>query len=239
MMALSPSENAAASWSIGSHSGEKGPLDGMCVLLAADFPAPMNGCPDSTADAVSAVARAVFGAGGRIVTAWHPTFAGMLLLIADELSKPMAVDIYCPEAQDDHAQTTLRPYLEHKVGRLIDVSLREQPPQTVTELYDLMLAETSPMAGFLVGGKSELSTISTHLALSHPELHQLPLSGPGGTASKLAPLGESLTQSVQGILKMKSYPLAAALLVKFLGMSAAGEPGDDAAQRIVLERRPV
>jgi hypothetical protein len=78
----------------------KAMLEGRAVFISASFPSGDRGerfqpyDPAEIADAVTAVARAVFTVGGKLVFGGHPTITPLILFVAEEHRHLNAVDVF-------------------------------------------------------------------------------------------------------------------------------------------------
>ncbi len=202
-------------------------LDGVEVFLSASIPDPMrwNGPFDALGitDAVVAVARAILFAGGRLVTAAHPTIAPLLLYVAAEQGPSISpsVLIYQSAVFDAILPDATRQFEAEGVGRVIrtaavdgEVPDPAQATQSLALMRHQMLSQ-EPLAGAIfIGGMEGIPDEYALFGNLHPRSPTYAFGVPGGSARSLVEfsppdLGEKLATSA-------IYPAVARAIVNDL-----------------------
>lgn len=187
-------------------------LTGKAIFLSASIPDPLrwDGAFDALeiTDAVVSAARAVFSAGGTLVTAAHPTVAPLLLYVAAELESVDAprVLVYQSAVFDEILpEETLR-FEAAGIGTIIRTPAAEgeppdptQAPQSLDIMRRQMIDETQPAAAIFIGGMRGIPVEHQLFNSLRPESPTYAFGFPGGEARSLAestrlqsPLRESL-----------------------------------------------
>lgn len=176
-------------------------LRGRAVFVSASIPDPARWVGDFDAleitDAVVAACRAVLTAGGRVVTAAHPTIAPLLLYVASELpptGEPQVI-VYQSRLFDPVLPSETRRFDEFGVGRLVwtEAAEGERPrpgewEESLRFMRQAMLGDTNPAAAVFIGGMEGIRKEFEHFVEMFPERPAYPLGRPGGEARHLQPL---------------------------------------------------
>jgi hypothetical protein len=204
-------------------------LRGGTVFLSASFPsydergrrfAPFD--PEGIADAVTAVSRVVLMSNGRLTFGAHPTISPLVLLVAGELDRERAVDVYQSayfetEIPKETLQLVERGYGEmHLIHRHASGEL--EPSLEVMRRE--MLGRADLVAGVFVGGMEGI--FSEYRMLSElADVPLVPIPAPGGAARELDPSPE-IAERLGQQLRSERYPALALDLVSLLAERRAG-----------------
>jgi hypothetical protein len=190
-------------------------LRGASVFLSASIPAvdrwtePFD--PLEITDAVVAATRAILGAGGRIVTAAHPTIAPLLWFTASELEPAgePAVVIYQSSLFEEVLPEATRLFDTNKTSAQVirvpaaDGERVPDPrlaPVSLAELRRRMLTDQPLVAAIFIGGMAGVADEHALFAQLHPTAPHFALRLPGGAAASLEshcpdPVRQSLMSS--------------------------------------------
>jgi hypothetical protein len=176
-------------------------LAGRSVFLSASIPTPDRWDGEFDAreitDAVVAASRAVLTAGGRLVTAAHPTIAPLLLYVASEFpprtGEGASVITYQSLVYERlMSDATLR-FRDSGIGefRFTPAVPGDKPEfplsnRSLLVMREQMLAETKPIAAIFVGGMQGIREEYELLESLSPTPIRYPVGRPGGEASRLA-----------------------------------------------------
>lgn len=188
-------------------------LERRFVLLSASFPSGLRaeGFPPARqaeiADAVVAIARAVFAGNGRLVFGGHPTITPLVLMVASEAEYGRATEtpedghlvvvyqsrLFAPLVTDE---TLSLERLGRGTIRWTDADEGESPTGDLRHLRSLdilrraMVEETRPIAAFFVGGMEGVVDELELLRSLLPTVLAFPLGAAGGAAGMLAAQGD-------------------------------------------------
>lgn len=199
------------------------------VFLSASFPSgpraesfePFD--PGAIADAVTALARAVLVANGRLLVGGHPTITPLVLMVASELDIKGAVDVFQSRWFEKQITRETRALESAGFGSFHWMPKGPTREASLRGMREAMLGHTQKLvARVFVGGMEGVVEEFETLPRFHPAVPRVSLVGPGGAAAKL-PLEE--TRSVLGEhVTSRRYPFLASVLVGRLAgndMSAA------------------
>jgi hypothetical protein len=173
-------------------------LLGRAVFVSASIPDPdrWEGPFDALeiTDAVVAIARAVLAAGGRLVTAAHPTIAPLILYVAAEqppLGTP-TVTVYQSEVFDGSMPEAISRFRDEGVGLVIRTPrIADEPPdprrapQSLAVMRDRMFADPTLTAAVFIGGMTGIPREHALFSQAHPTAPMYALGRPGGEARSL------------------------------------------------------
>lgn len=179
-------------------------LSGRAVFLSASIPDPQRWDGDfdplEITDAVVAIGRTILSAGGKLVTAAHPTVAPLLLYVAAELprKKEVGVLVYQSAALEEILpEVTLR-FETEGVGKLIRTPAApgepadpQKAPGSLAIMRTRMLTETEPSAAVFIGGMEGIPIEHALFKKLWPSRPTYSLGRPGGEARRLAGASES------------------------------------------------
>lgn len=195
------------------------------VFLSASFPSGKRGTrfepfdPGAIADAVTAVARAVLVAKGRLLFGGHPTITPLVLMVASELEIEGAVDVFQSRWFADQITRETRTLQDAGFGEIHWTPQRATREQSLETMREAMLAHDRKLiAGVFVGGMEGVREEYELFRRFQPLVPRVSLVGPGGAAAKL-PMDE--TRSVLGKhVESRRYPFLASVLVHNLAETA-------------------
>jgi hypothetical protein len=175
-------------------------LSGHTILLSASIPDPDRWAGPFDAfeitDAVVAGGRSVLTAGGRLVTAAHPTIAPLLVYLASEFPPEdrAQVVVYQSALFDEALPDATKRFQDAGLGTVIWVqgAKGEEPvpgkwDHSLRIMRTRMLEEAQPSAAFFVGGMAGIREEYDMFKDMFPDRPAYPLGRPGGEARKLAP----------------------------------------------------
>ena len=195
------------------------------VFLSASFPSGKRGTrfepfdPGAIADAVTAVARAVLVAKGRLLFGGHPTITPLVLMVASELEIEGAVDVFQSRWFADQITRETRTLQDAGFGEIHWTPQRATREQSLETMREAMLGHDRKLiAGVFVGGMEGVREEYELFRRFQPLVPRVSLVGPGGAAAKL-PMDE--TRSVLGKhVESRRYPFLASVLVHNLAETA-------------------
>jgi len=194
------------------------------VFLSASFPSGERGerfvpyDPAAISAAVTAVARAVLLAGGRIVFGAHPTISPLVLLVAGEVGRHNAVKIYQSTLFADQIPVETQRLVDLELGRmhLIDADPSGGLGPSLERMRRAMLGDERVAAGVFVGGMEGIHDEYRLLGELQPDAARLPLTAPGGAARELEVGDDPVSQRLAPMLADERYPAIARRLVNAL-----------------------
>ncbi|MXY57583.1 MAG: hypothetical protein F4029_11480 [Gammaproteobacteria bacterium] len=195
------------------------------IFLSASFPSGKRGTrfepfdPGAIADAVTAVARAVLLAKGRLLFGGHPTITPLVLMVASELEIEGAVDVFQSQWFAGQITRETRTLEEAGFGEIHWTPERATREQSLETMREVMLAHDRKLiAGVFVGGMEGVREEFDLFRRFQPLVPRVSLAGPGGAAARL-PMDE--TRSVLGKhVESRRYPFLASFLVNRLAETA-------------------
>lgn len=210
---------------------ERVQLRGAGVFLSASIPDPRRWSgqfdPLAITDAIVAVARAVLGADGVLITAAHPTIAPLVLYVARELRGPSVeegprrVVVYQSRVYEEVMPTETRRFEEEGVGDLRftpavegDLPIAGQEASSLRLMRETMLDETQPAAMVVVGG---MPGVAEEVELFRERFDGRPvyvIASPGGIAAEL--VNEAPEPLVDLLVHERAYPFLARRVVEHL-----------------------
>lgn len=201
---------------------------GSQFFLSASFPSGERGqevAPydaGAIADAVTALVRAVFLSGGRMVFGGHPTITPLVLLIGVELEAAGRVDIFQSRWFEDQITPETWRLVESGLGRLHWTERRETLEESLSVMRDEMFTSTSPVAAVFVGGMSGIADEYRRFGSAHPTVPRLALAAPGGAAARL-PV-EDVPTELRPHLSSRHYPFVASQIIgKFIARESGSQ----------------
>ena len=192
------------------------------VFMAASFPSGERGDavrpfdPLAIADAVSALTRATFVAGGRLVFGGHPTISPLVLLIAGELDQRDVVDIYQSRWFGASIPDETMRLVGLGYGGIRWTDRKETLEASLREMRVQMFQETDPIGGVFIGG---MSGLYEEFELFHeylPHRPRVPLARPGGAASFLAADAANIETAMRSYIFSPQYPAACRALLTWM-----------------------
>lgn len=197
-------------------------LDGRTVALSASFPSGARGeafrpyDAAEVADAVTALARAVFSAGGRLVFGGHPTVTPLVLHVAGEHRTNMAVDVFQTRwfAKEVPAET-LR-FQELGLGRITWTPRMDSLEASLREMRSRMINSTSPVGAVFIGGMEGILDEWHMFGELRPDCPRIPILGPGGAAAQFRDQVGGLPSELRVLLTSQRYAVLANEIVRFL-----------------------
>jgi hypothetical protein len=200
-------------------------LRGRAVFLSASIPnssrwdGPFD--PLEITDAVVACARAVWNAGGLIVTAAHPTIAPLLWYTASEIEPrdhPIVIIYQSEVFAGSLPEATVR-FEAHAVARVIRVPAAAGEsipdpvfaPRSLADLRIRMLTTESPVAAIFIGGMAGIAQEEELFAQLHPLAPRFAFGAPGGAAASLVSVSPQHLRS--SLHSQRVYPTLARALV--------------------------
>ena len=191
------------------------------VFLSASFPSGKRGTkfepfnPGGIADAVTAVARAVLVAKGKLLFGGHPTITPLVLTVASELEVEGAVDVFQSQWFADQITRETRALEKAGFGAIHWTPERGTPEKSLATMREAMLGHDRKLiAGVFIGGMEGVEKEYELLGRLQPHVPRVSLIRPGGAAAKLQ---SDEARSVLGKhLDSKHYPFVASFLVRRL-----------------------
>ena len=195
------------------------------VFLSASFPSGNRGTrfepfdPGAIADAVTAVARAVLVAKGRLLFGGHPTITPLVLMVANELEIEGAVDVFQSQWFADQITRETQALEKAGFGKIHWTPERATRDKSLKTMREAMLRHDQKLiAGVFVGGMEGVKEEYELFRRFQPRVPRVSLVGPGGAAAKL-PMDEA--RSVLGKhVESRRYPFLASVLVHRLAETA-------------------
>jgi hypothetical protein len=207
---------------------ERHELEGCAVFLSASFPSGERGQrvapydPAAIADAVSAIARAVLYAGGRLVFGGHPTISPLVLLCAADLDVKHRVDIFQSRFFEDAVPPETLALDERGYGVITwTPSVANDRQASLDSMRDEMLTRDDLVAGVFIGGMEGVTDEAAAFAERHPGAWLVPVLAPGGAARAVRPRCEAAAD-LNKVLASERYPLLAWRLVEELAKRGHG-----------------
>jgi hypothetical protein len=203
------------------------------VFLSASFPSGGRGelvrpyDVAAIADAVTALSRAVLGASWRLVFGAHPTISPLVLMVARELGRPGAVEIYQSEYFAGQVPDETVNLVDDGFGviRWVPGDPGENRNLSLERMRDTMI-ETGPYtAALFIGGMNGVVDEYQMIAKRWPEVPRLPLWAPGGAARNLSPSDHPVARLLADQLRSERYPAVAHRIVAELAKVAASNGG--------------
>ena len=199
-----------------------GPLRGRRIFLSASFPGGDRGKrfqpydAGEIADAVTALTRAVFTAGGGLVFGGHPTITPLVLFVAGEYHLHQAVDVFQSRWFEREIPAETRRFEDAGFGRIIWTERRSTQQESLRLMRERMLMETDPLAGVFVGGMEGILDEWAFFGELLADRPRIPLGAPGGAAAQLVNQAGDLPAAVTTQLNSARYPVTAHEIVEYL-----------------------
>lgn len=181
-----------------THPAHDGPLHGRSVFVSASIPDPTRWTgpfdPWAITDSVVAVARAVLTAGGRVVTAAHPTIAPLLLYVAAEqpVTQTPAVTIYQSEVFEGYMPEAIGRFQSDGVGVVMttpkvgdELPDPRHAPNSLGLMRRTMFDDPMLVAAVFIGGMRGIPLEHALFTQLHPQLPTYAFGQPGGEAALL------------------------------------------------------
>lgn len=206
-------------------------LHGAAIFLSASFPTgddprfePHD--PAAISAAVTSVTRAVLLAGGCLVFGAHPTISPLVLLVAGELDRRGAIDIYQSAMFSGRIPPETLRLVELGLGRLrlVDADLSGEREPSLALMRRAMLADARLVAGVFVGGMRGIHDEYELFTELRPSAARLPLWAPGGAARELRPGPDPVSERLAPVLADERYPAVARAIVAAVGRSRQAGP---------------
>ncbi len=191
------------------------------VFLSASFPSGERGRKfrpydaSATADAVSAVVRAVLQSGGKLLFGGHPTITPLVLFIGSVLGVESAVDVFQSKWFERSITEETHRMAELGVGKIHWTEKKATELESLELMRDEMFSFIQPIGAVFVGGMEGIIVEYEMLGRRCPDVPRIPLGGPGGAAARLA-MDEGLTEDLAEHLATRHYPFLASLIVEAL-----------------------
>ena len=168
---------------------------------------------------MTAVARAVLVANGRLLFGGHPTITPLVLMVASELEIEGAVDVFQSRWFADQITRETRTLQDAGFGEIHWTPRRATREQSLETMREAMLGHDRKLiAGVFVGGMEGVREEYELFRRFQPLVPRVSLVGPGGAAAKL-PMEE--TRGVLGKhVESRRYPFLASVLVHNLAETA-------------------
>ena len=198
------------------------PLAGRHVFLSASFPSGERGKevepydPQAIADAVSAVVRAVFVEGGKLLFGGHPTITPLILFIGTELRAKRVVDVFQSKWFSDGITEETTRLVELGVGKIHWTPREASLEDSLCRMRESMFSYSKPVGAIFVGGMSGIRDEYKEFGELCPGVPRIPLSGPGGAASHLEIDKNELPEDLMAHLQSRRYPFVASAIVHTL-----------------------
>lgn len=194
------------------------------VFLSASFPSGVRARafppadPAAVTDAVTAVARAVLGANGRLVFGGHPTITPLVLLVAASRGSQNRVDVFQSQwFEHEIPEETLR-LEELGFGRIHWTGAGASLAASLQTMREEMFTQAQPVGAVFIGGMEGILDeweLFTRLAAGRP---RLPVATPGGAAAQLVEQSD-LPPELAAELSSPHYPALARRLVEHLALA--------------------
>lgn len=193
--------------------------------MSASFPSGERGQsfkpydPSAIADAVSAFARAILEANGRLSFGGHPTIAPLVFMIARELGVQESLFVY----QSDWFLDQILP----ETGQIGDENLgsvvRTPAAPTLSESLRIMrhkMIDVSKnyVAALFIGGMEGITEEFALVKKRSPRTPCIPIFGPGGAAA-LLPSDDCAHLEFAPLHESRAYPFVALRFVEILADS--------------------
>ena len=152
------------------------------VLLSASFPSGERAVEVSPfdasaiADAVTAVVRAVFVSGGKLLFGGHPTITPLVLLIGTELGVRRGVDIFQSEWFREEVTDETDALIESQVGTIHWTPVQPTREASLELMRESMFRFTRPAGAVFIGGMSGIGDEYAEFGRVWPAVPRLPLS---------------------------------------------------------------
>ena len=193
-------------------------LGGMHLFLSASFPSGERGQryepfdPGAIADAVTAVVRAVLVADGKLLFGGHPTITPLVLMVAKELDRKEAVDVFQSSWFEDQMTPETDALEQAGHGQIHWTPRSSSKEQSLHAMREQMLRHDCALAaGVFVGGMEGVVEEHEQFVEYRPGVPRVALRGPGGAAARL-PLDEG-AEILGGLVTSRRYPFVASRLV--------------------------
>ena len=191
------------------------------VFLSASFPSGDRGTrfepfdSGAIADAVTAVARAVLAADGRLLFGGHPTITPLVLTVASELEIKGAVDVFQSRWFADQITRETKMLKDAGFGAIRWTPERVTRKESLETMREAMLGRDRKLiAGVFVGGMEGVREEHELFRRFHPRVPSVSLVGPGGAAAQL-PMAEGWSVLGEHV-ESRRYPFVASVLVREL-----------------------
>ena len=194
-------------------------LAGKAIFLSASFPSGERGepfqpaDPAAIADAVTALARAVLEAEGRIVFGAHPTISPLVLLVAAEHRRAHVVHIYQSRGFSQVVPAETRRLEALGFGRIMWTDDLGERGRNLALMRKAMF-DARPAAGVFIGGMEGIVEEFDALARRHADVPRCLIAAAGGAASRLAArLDARPPEGFESHVQSPKYPAVARAIV--------------------------
>ena len=194
-------------------------LEGKAIFLSASFPSGERGepfqpaDPAAIADAVTAVARAVLEAKGRIVFGAHPTISPLVLLVAGEHRRRHVVDIYQSRGYSEVVPPETLRLEALGFGRIIWTDDLGERGRNLALMREAML-DVRPAAGVFIGGMEGIVEEFDALARRYADVPRCVIAAAGGAARCLAARSDARPpKGFESHVESAKYPAVARAIV--------------------------
>ena len=198
-------------------------LAGHRIFLSAGFPSGERGDQfqpydaGDVADAVTALIRAIFSAGGGVVFGGHPTITPLVFFVANEYHAHAAVDVYQSRWFERDIPAETKRFEGLGLGRIFWTERRQSRSESLDLMRHQMLIETKPIAAVFVGGMEGIRDEWETFGFLFPSRPRIPIGAPGGAAARLVEHAANLPRNVIAHLGSRRYAVLAHEIVKSLG----------------------
>jgi len=190
------------------------------VVLCSSFPSGERGeavTPydvNGIADAVTAITSVILSANGRIAFGGHPTITPLVLLIASTANKYGSVDVYQSKWFASQITPETRRLEELGYGKIHWTKREHSFDKSLSTLRKVMFRESDPLGAIFIGGMDGLYQEYKLFREEYPERPCIPITGPGGAAGKLEPVG--MPDDLRMLLGSLRYPYLSHAVLDFL-----------------------
>ncbi|MDX1956937.1 MAG: hypothetical protein SFU98_00090 [Leptospiraceae bacterium] len=166
-----------------------GKLKNRYIFISASFPSKEQGVeylqdfvPMLTMDAVSAISREIFQAGGKIVNGGHPTILPFMYSIGEEFKSKRKKDfplisVYQTEYFRDKQTISSKKLSKNKIGEFIWIPESDNPPQeekakredALAIMRNAMYEHKDIVAGIFIAGMKGIKDEFDLFQKSYPE----------------------------------------------------------------------
>ena len=197
-------------------------------FLSASFPSGERGQsfqpydPSAIADAVSAFTRAILEANGRLSFGGHPTITPLVFMIARELGVRESVFVYQSEWFRDQLVPEIAEIGKENLGTILWTPVADTLAESLLIMrHEMLTAPGGYVAALFIGGMEGIRDEYALVQENLPWLDCIPLTGPGGAASRL-PDHDCVELGFAPLHESRAYPFAAIRFVEILAARGAG-----------------
>ena len=177
-------------------------IAGRYVFLSASFPSVERSKEfrfdaSATADAVTAVVRAVLANKRKLLIGGHPTITPLVLMIGKEVGAEYAVDVFQSRWFESEISEETEELFHSGVGTIHWTPEHESEDKSLRCMRKNMLDFVEPVGAVFVGGMSGIWEEYALVANRWRDVPLIPIAGPGGATAFLTERPCDLPPSVK------------------------------------------